>query len=349
MDYAILKIPAFQRRSFLAAPTALALLCGPLLAAFALLQADPAAAAGSSMAPKTVAQNHAMNRRRNAAERRRENNLRSFESRDGVPTLTNRGNKYPKKEGYTEVKIDLHPIFIPAEWRKAKKSSRNFGSDEIRKIVSYYSGHYNLDENLVNAVITVESNWNPNAMSTAGACGLMQLMPGTADDMGVSDIFDPTENISGGTQYLSKMMEMFDDDTTLALAAYNAGPGNVLKHGGVPPFQETQDYVVRVQSLAGGKVGPQYYRSPFSKKNSLGTVRGGYATARSSIADPPAPRPAPAHPADGASLFQIQFHSGLIQPADKVEDNDPYYFIQYKRRSYSVRKDLVKEIVKRSA
>lgn len=322
---------------------------GPVLCGLLGLSFPHAAVAeGATMSPRTIARNHVINRRQNAAERRQENKLRSFRSEEGVPTLTNRGAKYKSRDGFTEVKIDLRPIVILPEWRKPQKAQRTYGSEDIRKIVNDYAQHYRLDENLVNAVIQVESNWNPNAVSTAGACGLMQLMPGTANDMGVSDIFDPTENISGGTQYLARMLEMFDNDTTLALAAYNAGPGNVMKYGGVPPFNETQKYVVKVQELAGGggTISPRRY-SVFSRKNS-GEARGSYASKSTGSSRDEPTRSAPAQPSQGAHLFLVQFHSGLTQPADKVLDKDPYYFIEYGRRSYSVRKDLVKEIVKRS-
>ncbi len=110
---------------------------------------------------------------------------------------------------------------------------------------------YQMDEALVRAVIHTESAFNPSAVSTKGASGLMQLMPGTASRYGVRDIFDPVENVYAGVHYLHDLKLMFNGNTQLAVAAYNAGENAVLRYGGVPPYPETINYVSRVTDLHG--------------------------------------------------------------------------------------------------
>lgn len=106
-----------------------------------------------------------------------------------------------------------------------------------------------LPEELIRAVIEVESGAVVTAVSQCGAQGLMQLMPKTQNELGVKDPFDPNENISAGTRYLAQLLYMYNGDLSLALAAYNAGMGNVNKHGGVPPFEETQNFVKKVTAI----------------------------------------------------------------------------------------------------
>ncbi len=115
-------------------------------------------------------------------------------------------------------------------------------------IIQRYSTHYGLDDALVRAVIKAESNYNPQARSHKGAQGLMQLIPETARDMQVIDPFDPEDNIRGGSRYLRLMLDEFGGNVELALAAYNAGPNAVKRFGGIPPYQETQNYVVKVKN-----------------------------------------------------------------------------------------------------
>ena len=103
-----------------------------------------------------------------------------------------------------------------------------------------------LSPRLVHSVIQAESNYDPNAVSPKGAQGLMQLIPSTARRFGVSDVFDPADNIQGGARYLKYLLGLYKGDEALALAAYNAGEGAVSRYGGVPPFPETQDYVAKV-------------------------------------------------------------------------------------------------------
>ena len=127
------------------------------------------------------------------------------------------------------------------------------GSVDLDAIFDAAGRKYNLSPNLLKAVAKVESNFRPHVTSRAGAMGIMQLMPGTAKHLGVTDPFDPEQNIMGGAKYLREMLNRFDGDIELALAAYNAGPGAVVKHGGIPPFRETQNYVPKVMGLFGGE------------------------------------------------------------------------------------------------
>ena len=126
------------------------------------------------------------------------------------------------------------------------KSATRLPSLPLNQVVDSASATYHLDPDLVNSVIHAESGFNAHAVSPKGARGLMQLMPGTASQLGVNDAFDPQANVTGGSRYLRELLERYNFDLVKALAAYNAGPRRVEQYQGVPPFRETRAYVARI-------------------------------------------------------------------------------------------------------
>jgi len=131
---------------------------------------------------------------------------------------------------------------------------------QIEREIQRAAINHNLDPELIRALIRAESNFRPDAVSSAGAMGLMQLMPRTAASLGVTDPFDIAQNIDGGSRYLRRMLDLFNGDTHLALAAYNAGAGAVRQHGGIPPFRETQAFVPRVHDFWNENIAAAYER-----------------------------------------------------------------------------------------
>jgi soluble lytic murein transglycosylase-like protein len=166
--------------------------------------------------------------------------------------------KYVDEEGvmhFTDVPTDRRFKIFMRDLKKDRKLRTNFkfaasyrNKAEFEPIIQSLASEYGVDKSLIMAVIHAESGYNPNAVSPKGAQGLMQLMPKTAQGLKVSNSFDPKENIRGGVRYLRFLLDTFKGDVTLALAAYNAGLNRVSQYGGIPPYQETRNYVSRVLS-----------------------------------------------------------------------------------------------------
>lgn len=173
----------------------------------------------------------------------------TYEDRNGVPLLTNRPQigshlKKVKVTYYADSNIHHYQNWGSSEASVLPSFSKN--KDAFNDIIHQAAQQHGLAAGLIKAVMHTESGFNTHAKSPVGAQGLMQLMPATAKRFNVNNSFDPQQNILGGAKYLSFLLKRYNGNTQLALAAYNAGEGNVDKYGGVPPFRETQDYVHRV-------------------------------------------------------------------------------------------------------
>jgi len=152
----------------------------------------------------------------------------------------------PSTVGITKTRFPLVSGSYESVYPRLSQTQINELMPRIDAAINTYAKQFGLDPKLIRAVIKEESGFQPFALSTSGAMGLMQLMPETAAGLGISDAYNIEQNILGGTQYLYYQLKAFDDDLKLALAAYNAGPNAVREYGGIPPYAQTQNYVKKV-------------------------------------------------------------------------------------------------------
>ncbi|MCD6526247.1 MAG: lytic transglycosylase domain-containing protein [Desulfuromonas sp.] len=152
---------------------------------------------------------------------------------------------------YVDAQGQIHYSNVPvrSQYRfyQAEPGDNKHSNLSVPDLIQRYAVVNKLDVNLVRAVVRAESNFDVDAISSCGAIGLMQLHPETIQDLKVTDPFDPLQNIAGGTKYLRRMLDRFDGNLDLALAAYNAGPSTVERYGGIPPYAETEAYVEKVK------------------------------------------------------------------------------------------------------
>ncbi len=191
----------------------------------------------------------------------------------------------------------LQPGVLP---RTARLTAAN-----MSELIDAFAAEYELDPGLIRAVIQVESNFNRKAVSPKGAQGLMQLMPATIWRLSVGDAYDPHENIGAGVRYLRQLMDRFQGDLTLVLAAYNAGENAVLRYKGVPPYKETRDYVTKVLSL---------YQRGQRERSTNGVIKpvpDSYRGAVARVVATPPPAPAPPQPIYKAEASGTVMYSNI--------------------------------------
>lgn len=174
---------------------------------------------------------------------------------DRVERIGDRIRIYTSENNFMEIaasriesieELPPEPAALPAPATAKNTKPAELTKADLREMLAEAGGRHDVDVDLLASIVHAESGGDPRALSRAGARGLMQLMPGTANEVGVKDAFDPGENIHGGTAYIDALLTRYNGNLSLALAAYNAGPAAVDRYHGIPPYRETRTYVARV-------------------------------------------------------------------------------------------------------
>jgi soluble lytic murein transglycosylase-like protein len=172
----------------------------------------------------------------------------SYDCAHREPLADGRVRLYLSSENSSYIDLPASEIESVATLPDPPAPKKAAASADVRTLLSHAGEQHDIDVELLASVVHAESDGRANAVSRTGAQGLMQLMPGTARNLGVKDSFQPDQNINGGTAYLDALLTRYHDDLALALAAYNAGPAAVDKYHGIPPYRETRAYVARVMT-----------------------------------------------------------------------------------------------------
>lgn len=240
----------------------------------------------------------------------------SIVTADGTTTYTEQIDPIAQTEDFStvldEVQESAKIVSKQADATASVETSN--GTMTLQEIFQKAADTYGVDVNLLKAIAKQESNFQIDATSHSGAQGLMQLMPTTAEGLGVVNAYDPYENVMGGAKLISKLLEQYNGDVSLALAAYNAGSGNVAKYGGIPPYEETQNYVVKVQ---------QYYQEGVSIPDvTVSSDKQSKEEAAKQLATLFAEMPK--HDSYQSFVEQMQLLEAIDKKEESTEDSDAY-------------------------
>jgi len=240
--------------------------------------------------------------------------LYTYYDRNGNVVINNLPPGYMQGQGLTLKHVGVGHVRLAMS---KQEMARVLRSPELLAMVDEVASSVGVDPFLARAVIQAESAFNYKARSKAGALGLMQLMPATAERFGVVDPFDPRQNISGGTKYLRWLLDYYKGDVTKTVAAYNAGEGAVDRHGGIPPFRETRAYVPRVLDLYARKLVQPDPKAAGSMEL-LKKGRGGFTVEETPVSAAQAKLAEATQERRGSTLFQWVDANGRVQISDQA-------------------------------